>query len=149
MVIVEKFSVKRINKILKDSVGVKDEIKASLKSNYCLQPMLDGMEDGLRASSWQESHLENIVWNAQYVKEPIKFWHRDIVECTKWLLQQRVYAKHLSYAPQKEFEAWGRRIYGEMHTADWWWEWKVRTLTGNLIAILGGCIVCLQSFRAY
>jgi hypothetical protein len=142
MVIVEKFSAKSIDKMLKDSVGVKDEIKASLKSNYCLRQMLDRMEDGLGASSWQESHLENIVWNAQHAKEPIKFWHRDIVECAKWLLQQPAYAKHLSYAPQREFEAGGRRVYGEIHTADWWWERQVRTLTGNSIGILGGCIVC-------
>jgi hypothetical protein len=62
--------------------------------------------------------LENIVWNTQYAKELIKFWHRDIVECAKWLLQQPAYVKHLSYAPQREFEAQGRYVYGEIHTAD-------------------------------
>jgi hypothetical protein len=131
MVILEKFSAKSIDRMLKDRVGVKDEIKASLKSNYCLRQMVDRMEDGLGASSWRKSHLENIVWNVQHAKEPIKFWHRDIVECAKWLLQQPAYAKHLSYAPEKRFEAEGRRVYGEMHTADWWWERQVRTLPSN------------------
>ena len=37
MVIIEKFCVKSIDNKLKDSVGVKDEIKASLNSNYCLR----------------------------------------------------------------------------------------------------------------
>jgi len=60
--------------MLKGSVGVKDEMKALLKSNYCLQQMLDPMEDGLGASSWLRSHLENVVWNVQHAKEPIKFW---------------------------------------------------------------------------
>jgi hypothetical protein len=131
MVIVEKFSAKSIDRMLKDSVGVKDEIKASLKSNYCLRQMLDRMEDGHGASSWRISYLENIVWNAQHAKEPINFWHRDIVECAKWLLKQPAYAKHLSYAPQQLFEEGGRRVYGEMHTADWWWERQVRTLPSN------------------
>ena len=119
MVIVEKFSVQSIDRMLKDSVGVKDEIKALLKSNYCLRQKVDRMEDGLGASSWWKCHLENILWNAQHAKEPIKFWHRDIIECAKWLLQQPAYEKHLSYVPQKRFEAEGRRVYGEMHTADW------------------------------
>jgi hypothetical protein len=52
MVIVERFSVKSIDKMRKDSVGVKDEIKASLKSNYYVRQMLDRMEDRLGASSW-------------------------------------------------------------------------------------------------
>jgi len=47
MVIVEKFSAKSIDKMLKDNVGVKDEIKALLKSNYCLQQKINRMEDGL------------------------------------------------------------------------------------------------------
>jgi len=131
MVIVDKFSAKSIDKMLKGSVGVKDEIKASLKSNYCLRQMLDRMEDGLGASSWQRSHLENVVWNAQHAKEPIKFWHRDIIECAKWLLKQPAYADHLSYAPQQWFEEDGRRTYGEMHTADWWWERQVGTLPSS------------------
>ena len=131
MVIVEKFSAKSIDKMLKDSVGVKDEIKASLKSNYCLRQKIDRMEDGLGASSWRISHLENIVWNAQHAKEPIKFWHRDIIECAKWLLKQPAYAEHLSYAHQQRFEDKGRRIYGEMHTADWWWERQVGTHPSN------------------
>jgi hypothetical protein len=100
MVIIEKFSAKSIDKILKDTIGVKDEIKASLKSNYCLRRILDRMEDGLGASTWQISRFESIIWNVQHAKVPIQFWHRDIVECAKWLLKQPAYAKHLSYAPQ-------------------------------------------------
>jgi len=49
MVIIEKFSAKSINKMLKGRVGVKDKIKASLKSN--LRQILDRMDDGLGASS--------------------------------------------------------------------------------------------------
>jgi len=131
MVIVEKFSAKSIDKMLKGRVRVKDEIKASLKSNYCLWQMLDQMEDGLGASSWQRSHLKNVVWNVKHAKQPIKFWHRDIIKCAQWLLKQPAYADHLSYPPQQWFEEDGRRTYGKMHTADWWWEWQVGTLPSN------------------
>ncbi|KAI5852013.1 hypothetical protein BZA05DRAFT_445175 [Tricharina praecox] len=122
MMIAGKLSTKTIDKMLKESVGIKDETKASLKSNYHLRQMLDRMEDGLGASSCRESQLDNMVWNAQHTKEPIEFWHRDIIECGKWLLQQRAYTQYLSYAPEKRFEDDGNRVYSEMYTADWWWE---------------------------
>jgi len=89
------------------------------------------MEDGHGASSWQRSHLENVVWNTQHAKESIKFWHRDIIECAKWLLKQPAYADHLRYVPQQPFEEDGRRIYGEMHTIDWWWGRQVGTLPSS------------------
>jgi len=45
MVIAKKSSAKSTDKMLKDSAGAKDEIKALLKSNYCLQQKINCMED--------------------------------------------------------------------------------------------------------
>jgi len=125
MVIVDKFTATSIDKMSKNNVGVKDELKASLKSNYCLRKMLDQMEDGLGADSWRRSQLDDIVWNSQHAKEPIKFWHRNIIECAKWLLRQPAYKEHLSYAPKQYYNDEGGRVYGEMHSGDWWWERQV------------------------
>jgi len=111
-----------IEALLKGDCGLKDNLKHSLKSNYHLRKKIDQMEDGLRFDSWEKSWLENITWNEQHAGEPIEFWHRDIIKCAKWLLRQLAYAEHLSYAPQQPFDEHGRRVYGEMHAADWWWE---------------------------
>jgi len=65
-------------------------------------------------------------------EEPMEFWYRDIIEYVKWLLWQPVYAEHLSNTPQQWFDEQGRRDYGEMHTADWWWERQVRISSTGL-----------------
>jgi len=97
-----------IEALLKGDCGLKDDLKHSLKFNYHLRKKIDQMEDGLGVDSWKKSQLKNITWNEQHTREPIKFWHRDIIECTKWLLRQPAYAEHLSYAPQRWFDEQGR-----------------------------------------
>jgi hypothetical protein len=89
-----------IQALLKCNCGLKDDLTHSCKSNYHLWTKIDLMEDGLGVDSWEKSWLENITWNEQHAREPIEFWHRDIIECTKWLLRQPAYAEHLSYVPQ-------------------------------------------------
>jgi len=76
-----------IEAFLKGDCGLKDDLKHSLKSNYHLWKKIDQMKDGLGVDSWEKSRLENITWNEQHAREPIKFWHRDIIECAKWLLR--------------------------------------------------------------
>ena len=115
-----------VQALLKGNCGLKDDLKNSLQSNYHLRKKIDQMEDGLGVDSWKKSRLENIAWNQQHGKEPIELWHRDIIECAKWLLRQPAYAEHLSFAPQQQFDERGGRVYSKMYTADWWWEWQVR-----------------------
>jgi hypothetical protein len=81
------------------------------------------MEDGLGHGSWKKSTL-SMNWNEQH-PDHIVFWHRDLIACTKWILRQPAYEKHLVYAPVRSFNAAGNRIYDEMHTGDWWWSTQV------------------------
>jgi hypothetical protein len=39
-------------------------------------------------------------------------------------MRQPAYKDHLAYTPERRFVA-GRRTYGELHTAEWWWEKQV------------------------
>jgi len=137
-----------IEALLKGDCGLKDDLKYSLKSNYHLQKKIDQMEDGLGVDSWEKSRLENITWNEQHAGVPIEFWYRDIIERVKWLLRQPAYAEHLLYAPQQQFDEHGRRVYGEMHTADWWWEWQLRISSAELQRHTRSCLRCADNDMA-
>jgi hypothetical protein len=49
----------------------------------------------------------------------------------RWLMRQPAYAEHLIFATQRCFNTHmpPKRLYTEMHTADWWWETQVRRVT--------------------
>ena len=49
-------------------------------------------------------------------------YYANVVDIVKFLLGHTPFAKHLSYAPVREFNRNGDRIYTEAHTADMWWD---------------------------
>lgn len=55
------------------------------------------------------------------------FYTRDILPCVAYLLRQAAFRKHMVYAPVKEFDGEGHRVFAEMHTADWWNDMQVGT----------------------
>jgi len=134
-----------IEALLKGDCSLKDDLKHSLKSNYHLQNKIDQMEDRLRVDSWKKSRLEEITWKEQHAKEPIEFWYWDIIECARWFVRQPAYAEHLSYVPQQRFDEQGRRVYSEIHTADWWWERQVRISSAALQHHVQSCLRCADS----
>ncbi|KAF8443552.1 hypothetical protein BDZ91DRAFT_754570, partial [Kalaharituber pfeilii] len=48
-------------------------------------------------------------------------YYRDIFECVKLLLKHPPFTDHMHYAPIQLFNDEGERIFGDIHTADWWW----------------------------
>jgi hypothetical protein len=66
-------------------------------------------------------------WNDNH-QHPIKYWSRDIIKIMRWLMRHPAYAKHLIYTPQRCFnsDTPPKRLYTEMHAADWWWETQGR-----------------------
>lgn len=122
-----------IDALLKGNCGLKDSLRASLKSNYRLRQKIDAMEDGLGHGSWKKASLD-MGWNEQH-PDPIEFWWRDLIECVKWLLRQPAYEEHLTYAPKRCYNDMGQRIYNEMHTGDMWWEKQVSGLSAIMAFI--------------
>ena len=95
------------------------------QSAHVLQKHLDAMDGHL--PSYKEGKV--VVGGRS-----IKFFFRDPVACAAYLLEQRSYKKHLSYAPRREYtEAEGERVYSEMCTGDWWWETQGKLLPGATI----------------
>ncbi|KAF8436742.1 hypothetical protein BDZ91DRAFT_756744 [Kalaharituber pfeilii] len=48
-------------------------------------------------------------------------YYRDVFECVKLLLRHPPFTDHMHYAPIQLFNDEGERIFGDIHTADWWW----------------------------
>lgn len=74
--------------------------------------------DGLGRESWMHSEVE-------LGGEKIAYYYRDPMSVVRFLLGQRAFRESLVYAPTMEYNELGERMYGEMHTADWWWEMQV------------------------
>jgi len=43
----------------------------------------------------------------------------------RYLLRQIAYRDDLVYAPPREYNQSGQRLYAEIHAADWWWDVQV------------------------
>ena len=53
------------------------------------------------------------------------FDYRNIIDCIHYLIRQVAYSSDMFYAPIREYDSSGERLYSEMHTADWWWDMQV------------------------
>jgi hypothetical protein len=92
-----------------------------------IQMLMAYMPDDLALGEWELHTLEDMRLNDNH-QRPIKNWSQDIIKGMRWLMQQPAYAEYLIYAPQRSFNRdmpW-KRLYTEIHTAEWWWEPQVR-----------------------
>jgi len=99
----------------------------SFKNGDGVQKLVASMPDDLAVREWELHTLEDMRGNDNH-QRPIKFWSRDITKSMRWLKRQPAYAEHLIYAPQRCFnsDTPPKRLYTEMHTADWRWEPQAR-----------------------
>ena len=67
---------------------------------------------------WFEGHVED-------GHRTLPFFYQDILDSVRYLLHQIAYRNDLVYAPCREYDWGGQRIYVEMHTANWWWDVQV------------------------
>lgn len=82
-----------------------------------LRQKIDELDEGLGVRSWTTRELD-CKWKPED-SENIKFYHRDIVEATQWLLQQSYHEDHMVYIAGHRYRD-GVRNYDEMWTGDWW-----------------------------
>jgi len=98
----------------------------SIKNGDGVQKLVASMPDDEALGEWELQTLEDSRWNDTH-QWPIIYWSRDIIKSIRWLMWQPAYAEHLIYAPQHCFnsDTPPKRLYMEMHPADWWWETQV------------------------
>ena len=91
--------------------------KGHFKSGYALGKKLWDIEPDGIGKHWISS---TINYDAENPETPY-FW-RDPIKVVENLLQNPSYQDDLVYAPCKLTGKFGERIYGELHTGDWWWK---------------------------
>jgi len=102
----------------------------SFKNVDGIQKLMASMPDHQALREWELHTLKDMRWNDNH-QWPIKNWSRDIIKGMRWLMQQPADAEHLICTPQHCFnsDTPPKRLYTEMHTADWWWETQVSSDT--------------------
>jgi len=76
-----------------------------------------------------DPHSAYLQWNEGQVddgKRTLPFSYRNVLDCVRYLMCQIAYRDDFLYAPRREYDTNGQRIYPEMHTADWWCDLQVQ-----------------------
>jgi hypothetical protein len=78
---------------------------------------------GIKEDSWTVKEVEVGQDTIGSTPNYYQLRYRNVTKVVEFLMGHRPFAKHLSYAPVRQFSGTGNdnRIYNEMHTADWWW----------------------------
>lgn len=111
-----KVSKSRINEYFSSGLG------NSASGDFCSTHTL---ENYLRILDPCSSYLQWFEGQVDDGQTRLSFFYRDVLGCVRYLLRQIAYRDDLVYAPQREYDHNGRRVYAEMHTADWWWDVQV------------------------
>ena len=84
------------------------------------------LENHLRILDPYSVYLQWFEGQVEDGSRTLPFFYRNVLDCVWYLLRQIAYRDDLVYAPRREYNHSGNRIYAEMHTADWWWDVQVQ-----------------------
>jgi hypothetical protein len=107
----------RINEYF--STGLGTSASAGFTSMYTLEARLRQLDPYGPYLQWFEGQVDDGT-------RRLPFFYRNVLDCVRYLLRQITYTEDLVYAPRREYDANGQRVYAEMHTADWWWDIQVQ-----------------------
>ena len=115
-VVEENISKGKIDRMIQRGLIVKD---AQVRNADQLRGLLVAMQatDGLN-SDWQEAAID-----IEGISTP--YWYRDPISAISYILGHPPFKDYLRYAPIRDRDASGERLYSEMWTGDWWWRTQV------------------------
>ena len=90
---------------------------ARIRSADHFRELIHEMEDGL-GCEWEK---ETIDIEGSYVD----YWYRNPIAIIRYIFSHPQFLQHLKYAPIKDYNSSGERIYSEMWTSNWWWRQQV------------------------
>lgn len=105
--------------------GVYNQTNLSFASADALRKRVDGMEPDFAASQWIKG-VGRFFADAK--NELQDYWYRDIAKVIQHYFRQPAYREHLIYAPAKEYNSSGKRVFSDMYTGKWWWRTQVSKL---------------------
>jgi len=88
---------------------------------HTLEKHLRELDPYSRYLQWFEGSVED-------GKRTLLFFYRNVLDCVRYLLRQIAYRADFVYAPRREYDNTGQRVYADMHTADWWSDIQVEFL---------------------
>jgi len=92
--------------------------EVSFTSGWTLHRSLDRMYPELGEASWKSRDVVTVIGGKE---RSIPFYFRNPLACVAYLIKQPCFRDHLFYAPVRQYDGSGERMYSEMHTAEWWW----------------------------
>jgi hypothetical protein len=107
----------RINEYFSSGLG--NASSAGYSSMHTLENLLQALDPHSAYLQWNEGQVDD-------GKRTLPFFYRNVLDCVRYLLRQIAYRDDFVYAPRREYDTNGQRIYAEMHTADWWWDLQVQ-----------------------
>ena len=112
-----KVSKSQINEYFTNGLG--NSALVGYNSKHTLENYLRILDPYSAYLQWFEEQVEDGCRN-------VPFFYRNLLNCVRYLLCQIAYRDDLVYAPWREYDHSGNRVYAEMHTADWWWDVQVQ-----------------------
>jgi len=109
----------QINEYFASGLGNSESV--GYGSMHTLEKHLRELDPYSRYLQWFEGQVED-------GKRTLSFFYRNVLDCVRYLLRQIAYRDNFVYAPRREYDHTGQRVYAEMHTADWWWDIQVEFL---------------------
>jgi len=107
----------RINEYFSSGLG--NASSARYSSIHTLENLLQALDPHSAYLQWNEGQVDD-------GKRTLPFFYRMVLDCVIYLLHQIAYRDDFLYAPRREYDTNGQRIYAEMHAADWWWDLQVQ-----------------------
>jgi len=99
-----------------EDLGGRDSM--SFRSAYPLQQHLHIRDPFCEYLVWAEASID-------HGPHATTFYYQTIIDCVRYLIGQVAYSSDMVYAPIREYDSSGERLYSEMHTADRWWDMQV------------------------
>jgi len=106
-----KVSKTQINDYFSNGIG--NSTSVGYSSMHMLENLLRHLDPYSPDLQWLEGHVED-------GQRTLPFFYRNVLDCVRYLLCLIAYRDDLVYAPRRQYNQSGQRIYAEMHTADWW-----------------------------
>jgi Plavaka transposase len=112
----------RINSYFNRNLCTMQEPEINFRSGHTLQQLLERMDLEYGIAPWVSAQATAVISGETH---KIPFFYRDPLDCIRFLLKQPPYRDYLVFAPMRQFNESGERVYTDMYTADWWWRTQV------------------------
>jgi hypothetical protein len=91
-----------------------------------------------RGGQWRQSYVVPGPTAPTWRPNQVEFYHRDTFETLKYIVSNPKLQNHMKWAPERQFNSKGERVFSELWSGDWWWrmqvyypEWIIPLTAGN------------------